>query len=638
MDPSDDERPKRTARACDSCYKRKIKCDAAAPQCNWCSHHNLPCTFERAIQRKRKTEDHRNRQKASRLSERISRIEQLLAENLVQKPGPTPPDLSQIIIGNSTPSSPRSTVSRNLPPPSSSVGVHFAGRELGVVSLLTGVPFFLPEGQDWIQARTGQTISRDTLSPVHVPWGKERGEGSKNILIDLTSQDLFDLPDWRIVQVYFVAYKNSTLMQRLFPVIDVDLFEETIRAAYEQPHSSSGQISARACVIAFLAFVSRLPPVRAQVENAVSFASVDHEALASKVQLLVAQIMQEPATLDGLQAVTMLTLHELTSGNLRAIDYFGSIAGRQLFMLGANVTYDRTTPVSERSQKRQKQLRNLFWICYTLDKDKALRTGQPPVISDDNCDLTLPEGYTDRAYTDPEKDGNSSTEPVFPFDLRLSMIKSRAHTHLYSVSALKKSDADLLKSIRELDDELEEWRLSIPLQWRPTMSFSQEASDPNMSMHSVMLRLNYYLCMSIIHQASSRCKAWMQGSGMMDGVSSSLALSVEASRSTLCYLGAAEHVLVREIFWTLLFYPMSALLNIFCSILQNPLDPRSRDDLDILKMATAMIGRIFSRQSRENEFENFELVADFVAELKRLAECAIDKAWREQSAVSQIPQ
>ncbi len=234
---------------------------------------------------------------------------------------------------------------------------------------------------------------------------------------------------------------------------------------------------------------------------------------------------------------------------MRVTNYLGAVAARQLFMLGANLNQSREAPVCERSLKRHEQLRNLFWICYTLDKDTALRTGQPPVIADENCDLTLPEGYADRAFCDPDKDDNPLLGPVFPFDLRLSMIKSRTHSHLYSLSALNKSDAELLKSIRELDDELEEWRLSIPPQWRPTMSFSQETSDPNMSMHSVMLRVNYYLCMSIIHQASSRCKSWMQGSGMMDGVSSSLALSVEASRSTLCYLGAAEHVLVEGVFW-----------------------------------------------------------------------------------------
>lgn len=82
---------------------------------------------------------------------------------------------------------------------------------------------------------------------------------------------------------------------------------------------------------------------------------------------------------------------------------------------------------------------------------------------------------------------------------------------------------------------------------------------------------------------------------------------------------------------------MSALLTIFCSILQNPLDPRSRDDLNHLKMATVMMARVFSTDILpDNEIEQLKLVADFVTELKRLAECAIDKAWREQSASSLV--
>ncbi|PWY73886.1 hypothetical protein BO94DRAFT_238336 [Aspergillus sclerotioniger CBS 115572] len=47
-------RPKRRpriCRACDACYKRKIQCDAATPRCNWCHHHDLPCTFKRNQER-----------------------------------------------------------------------------------------------------------------------------------------------------------------------------------------------------------------------------------------------------------------------------------------------------------------------------------------------------------------------------------------------------------------------------------------------------------------------------------------------------------------------------------------------------------------------------------------------------------
>lgn len=49
-------------------------------------------------------------------------------------------------------------------------------------------------------------------------------------------------------------------------------------------------------------------------------------------------------------------------------------------------------------------------------------------------------------------------------------------------------------------------------------------------------------------------------------------------------------------------------------------------------MAVHMTERIFSRKLPESEIIQIKLVAGFVLELKRLAECAIDKAWREQSA------
>lgn len=54
-------------------------------------------------------------------------------------------------------------------------------------------------------------------------------------------------------------------------------------------------------------------------------------------------------------------------------------------------------------------------------------------------------------------------------------------------------------------------------------------------------------------------------------------------------------------------------------------------------MATVMMDRIFHRKLLASEIGHFKLVADFVAEMKRLAECAVDKAWREQSAGSLLP-
>ena len=218
-------------------------------------------------------------------------------------------DSSQTLDDNiTTASSSPSTASGNLTPAvPATVGVHFAGRELGAISLLTGIPFLLPEGQEWIQARTGQTIPKDRLAPARAPWEKQRGQNTSSIFNSLLNQSMFDLPDWRVSRLYSDAYRRCYLMQRIFPVVNPDLFEETMKSAYQQPQNSlrDGQASARACVIAFIAFIARLPPIKDMTKDS-PLAQVDYDAFASKAQFLVAQVLQEPASLEGAAAVTMM--------------------------------------------------------------------------------------------------------------------------------------------------------------------------------------------------------------------------------------------------------------------------------------------------------------------------------------------
>ncbi|PWY70919.1 Zn(II)2Cys6 transcription factor [Aspergillus heteromorphus CBS 117.55] len=643
---------------------RQIKCDGAVPKCNWCSHHDIPCLFTRAITRKRKPKHDVGGRATPGLAERIERIEKFLTDNLLKEPTPsaTPssedreepcreePHREEHRLEEQheepRPIHQRLDQPRVFPavcPASSSVPLHFAGRELGSVSLFTGIPLLFPEGKQWVQSRTGQNVSVSKLvSSNKPPWERQRALSSNALVTNPETANSLELPQRELIDTYFSMYCRS-FMRRVFPVLDVVLFRETIDLAYRQSRTkfSYGKASLKACMFAFSAFVSLLPPPEF-LEEYRGLPPLDGEGYFTKAQCLVPQVLQETCSLEGLQVVSMLALFELVTGNLQSANYYGSLAGRMIFLLGGHtnldVTSDHESPPDEITKRTRKHLRQVFWLCYTIEKDVSLRTGQPQQFTEDNCDLTLPPGYADILFAShgdcrqpPPSD--LPDDPWYPVDIRLSIIKSRAYSALYSFRGLKKTDAEILKEIRELDDELEEWRLSIPLSHRPTLSFSQETPDPHATMHSVMLRLNYHLCMTIIHQASGRCKSWStEQGGITDGVSSSLALSVEASRSTLLYLQAAEHVLMDGIFWTLIFYPMSALLAIFCNILQNPSDPQATKDLGLLKTAMSMMERIFLRQpSSVNEIVHIKLVADFVAELYRLASCAIEKAWSERS-------
>ncbi|KAH6876731.1 hypothetical protein B0T10DRAFT_497616 [Thelonectria olida] len=63
-----------------------------------------------------------------------------------------------------------------------------------------------------------------------------------------------------------------------------------------------------------------------------------------------------------------------------------------------------TKPLSDELTPPERQTRHvrlLFWHCYVFDNDIDLRTGQPPLISDSDCDLTPPEGYIENHFVLP---------------------------------------------------------------------------------------------------------------------------------------------------------------------------------------------------------------------------------------------
>jgi hypothetical protein len=189
---------------------------------------------------------------------------------------------------------------------SSSVPLHFAGRELGAISLFTGIPFILPEGQEWVQSRTGQKLAFDQFTSNRAPWEKQRVQNSNAMLMHLQAPDALDLPNRQHIEFSFDVYRTS-LMQRVFPVVDPVLFWNTIDAAYKERFSGSdgAHVSSKACIFAFATFVSGLcnPCFLDQGKKLPRF---DEESCVLKARYLLCQVLQEPPTLDGLQAVTML--------------------------------------------------------------------------------------------------------------------------------------------------------------------------------------------------------------------------------------------------------------------------------------------------------------------------------------------
>ncbi|GJC77504.1 hypothetical protein ColLi_00342 [Colletotrichum liriopes] len=183
-------------------------------------------------------------------------------------------------------------------------------------------------------------------------------------------------------------------------------------------------------------------------------------------------------------------------------------------------------------------------------------------MDDDFCDLTLPEDYqsTDTSQTENRISPYGFDSPIPSsrlWDMRLAILKSKVLKSLYSPTAFQKQDAYLLQTIRELDDELEKWRMSVDLAQRPTLGslgdracLVDQAIDLHTRMQRNVARFEFHYLLASIHRASGRCSSWMSG-GTEDltGISSSISIAVQASRMTIHHLCAVVDVVSEEAFW-----------------------------------------------------------------------------------------
>ncbi|PLB46588.1 putative C6 transcription factor [Aspergillus steynii IBT 23096] len=570
-------RRRRKCRACDSCYRKKIQCDQATPKCNWCYHQNIPCTFTRNHER------FRGQQLNPASSER----------------------------SNLPPESPRPEYLR--PDPHGSTGKpHNMRLTLGNICTFNGLPFFSSSGREWIKKQTGEdaNLTQFLLDRNHSSFTSGPATSISSTYHPYCS---LSLPDKTLLYQILNAYTSSVFFH-IFPFITPSLFEHTIRAAYHQQLSSisPGAASAKACVMAFLAmspmFCHFLDPSQLQIMG----------QLGSETYRSLPEVFSESVTVDGLQALLLLCIHsQAIVGDLFTVNLLTAAATRFVYQLEGNIT---PVNVDEQSLPLKRHIRNLFWVCYLMDHENSLRSGLPPNFDDTHCDFSLPECYGDLSAP-------STCSPLFLPFIRLSIVQSEIYRRLYSVSALRQTDAQLLGTIQDLDELLENWKLSIPIDNRPT--FTERPSDAG-SMPSSVMQLQYHYCMATIHQASGRCSSWAQNQNT-HGPGSSLAISVEASRSLLRKFSESELDFHRRNLMFCLPYITVVMIHLFCNFLLNPLDPRCRADLDVMERLPHQIQAHVWPQAPAPFLTQVDFVKELSTELQRLAHSALRKAMEAQA-------
>ncbi|PKS12559.1 hypothetical protein jhhlp_000767 [Lomentospora prolificans] len=648
-------------RACDVCYKRKIQCSIINPEepCEWCSHHDVACTFAREPRKKKKTSRDLS-QDVQELSRRIEVLEQNLSHKLSESSRSTEAISSP--VGLTTPATERecSVRSSTLPnhiswlphsqaSPSSYLSSHGGRRPfeapprlpsdlrryLGQNWYHRGIPILSDKGYQWVESRTGKAVDLAKFNLF--------GSKSTRPSAVWSYEELCELPDRHVAEGIVSSLLLTPSRPFYYPVLDPVLFDETVSSAYEASTASmapDARVSAKACVLAALAVATRLKG---------SDESLNSAAYGDRAQCLILGHISGEVSLDSAQAVILLHLYRTVTGEWDNAVILFSMASRLICGLGGHI-YQPEMPGDSISydERRTQHIRKLFWMCHMVDKGISLRCGQPPMLSGDFCDLTPPSWYTGVWAYAPELDGEQETGGPLASDsnnhlpgiIGLSHIKEKALKLLYSPNAAKLSDSQILVHIRQLDDELEHWRLSIPQDFRPKLSIAPDCVlfSPRMSVEQRMccrnLQLEYHYLVTTIHTAVRRCGAtYAEGTEIPDDLHgvfhSSLDLALEASRSTLSMLRNPDSGLEEEPFWRIAFYPSVAAMSLFVNILVHPLSAQAQKDLEILASAVSISQNISTASMTGDDMEYLQEMNNFVMELVQLANCAMWKARRE---------
>ncbi|KAJ6785601.1 hypothetical protein PWT90_00473 [Aphanocladium album] len=484
-------------------------------------------------------------------------------------------------------------------------------QQLGYNWYFRGMQILSPKGQQWIESKTGQNLPLGN----HVAFSSQNSLRIASTGFGAAIFGAKKLPSKQLTQDLVNAYFTLSI-QFCFPVLDHALMSAMVEDAYSSPTLEQA-LPAQACVWALHTWTRFLLPL-ADVHT-----FIDPETCAAQCRSILEKMDWMP-TLEALQAILLLIYQ---GAHLKPQNYkfLYAIACRMAYDLAEHSNQPADYTQNPFAECKRRQTRALFALCYAMDKDCALRLGQPPVLSEEYTNMSFVEHLDD-----------------YPVDRRLSMIKDRTYRLLYSPRAETCSDGEILHYIRQLDDELERWRLSIPAPIRPRMSipadFQPAMDERNIceSMQLINLQLDYHYTLIAIHTMVRKCGA---GDGKTElpedlhsVIHSSVDLSLEAGQSTFMFLKIPLKLLGGQAFRYIQLYAPAAAMALFVDVLVHPFAESSQKDLEILIQAVGVFQSIPLDTLSSLETQQIQTLNEFIMELTRLASCAIWQAKTSEKA------
>ncbi|KAL3490282.1 C6 transcription factor [Aspergillus germanicus] len=393
-------------------------------------------------------------------------------------------------------------------------------------------------------------------------------------------------PDTQLIKKSIEHYASQHLYA-VFPIAKPIRLQALFSEYTSQSLDQREHTVVKAFLVAFTAFMTQIH------RHLPAFADAEPDCYILAALSLLPHLILEPRNVEGLEAVMIMAQYITPTGQTEAGQLLLGVAVRMLYSLDAH----RINPTTPSNSEQHTHLRALFWACYGMDKEMSIRSSQPPLITDAECDLDLPPNYIQGASLHQFVD-QPLTEDVllYPSDLRFSLLKSKLYTHLLSPTAQTLTDTQKLQLIRQLDHELAELKASFPAHFQPDLT---AYLNPDYKVHDISLRgmnihLEYYYCLRLIHEASIVSSMAYPGATHRDPqpLASSVELYYHAVRSTLLYFIRVEGLVQAPTVWIHAQFILSSVIALFWNMLHDPTAETFQSDLRLLEDMKALFTRL----------------------------------------------
>ncbi|EXJ82864.1 hypothetical protein A1O3_06679 [Capronia epimyces CBS 606.96] len=406
----------------------------------------------------------------------------------------------------------------------------------------------------------------------------------------------------RLLEVFFSAHN------RFFPLYDYPSF--MLLAQQEFAGQPDKRVGWWASLNAALAVGIRLQnPADTSRESSAQAWGYMHNALS-----VLPELTMRSDDLLSAQALLCMAVFTRGNGEPPSSAMLVSSALRLLQIMGLR----QGKPSTERDPVIARQSNRTFWFAYMLDTENTMVSNLPLLQDPSTLNIELPaEESPDGLGTIPLEDGTGQFN-LFRAMSELSVIAAKAFQALYAPNVRQRPETEIVKTMLDLEQQLEEWKAAIDIDFQP--EYEINTADPYLRHYILVLHFQYYTCLSNIHFAALTLRRSTGDTSCQNQIISSRAIYSSCARA-MVRMTRNVAVDIPAFVWRILCYPILASMALFVGIREDPTAPRALTDAALLGSWTSLLSKM-----KDHDSGSVGQIRRLLLELERLSREVVNQA------------